>query len=324
MNTALAQLASWMAQPETEHIEFKEAKRQFDGRQLLKYCIALANEGGGRLILGVDDRRPRQVVGTRAFRDLGKTKIWVLDMLHTRVDTEELSHPDGRVVVFTVPSRPVGLPLQLDGVYLMRVGESLRPMSPERLREILAEADPDFSAQICRNASSSDLDGNAIATLRRLWATKSGNPSLTSLSDARILEDVELLVDGEVTYAALILLGTRQALARHLAQAEVVFEYRSSDASGPAQQRIEYREGFFVFFDRLWDAINLRNEAQHFQQGLAAYRERHWNEAMRSFRQGLERVPGDAPSQLFIARCNHFLEFPPPDDWNGVYRLTSK
>ena len=268
MNTTLAQLASLMAQPETEHIEFKEAKTQFDRGQLLKYCVALANEDGGRLILGIDNRRPRQVVGTRAFRDLGGTRTWVLDVLHIRVEAEELSHPDGRVVVFTVPSRPVGMPLQHEGAYLMRVGDSLRPMSPERLRAIFAEAEPDFSAQICRHASASDLDCQAVATLRRLWARRSGNQSLAALSDTRVLEDAELLVDGEVTNAALVLLGTRQALGKHLAQAEIVVEYRSSDASGPAQQRIEYREGFLAFYDGLLDAINLRNEVQHFQQGL--------------------------------------------------------
>jgi len=53
-----------------------------------------------------------------------------------------------------------------------------------------------------------------------------------------------------------------------LAQAEVVFEYRSTEASGPAQQRKEYREAFFSFYDDLWNIINLRNDLQHYQDGL--------------------------------------------------------
>ena len=73
---------------------------------------------------------------------------------------------------------------------------------------------------------------------------------------------------GALTYAALILFGTRQALGKYLAQAEVIFEYRSNSASGPPQQRVEYRQGFFSFHDDLWEKINLRNEVQHFQQGL--------------------------------------------------------
>ena len=68
--------------------------------------------------------------------------------------------------------------------------------------------------------------------------------------------------------AALVLLGTRKALGRHLGQAEVVFEYRSSEASIPHQQRIEYRVGILGILDQLWDVINLRNEVLHYQDGF--------------------------------------------------------
>ena len=79
------------------------------------------------------------------------------------------------------------------------------------------------------------------------------------------------MVDDELTHAALILFGTRSALGRHLAQAEIVFEYRSSEASGPAQDRTEFREGFFLIHDRLWEKINLRNDRQSYQDGLFRY-----------------------------------------------------
>jgi ATP-dependent DNA helicase RecG len=48
----------------------------------------------------------------------------------------------------------------------------------------------------------------------------------------------------------------------------VIFEYRSGNTTGSAQQRIEYRQGFFSFYNELWEKINLRNDAQHFQHGL--------------------------------------------------------
>jgi len=89
-----------------------------------------------------------------------------------------------------------------------------------------------------------------------------------TLTKEQLLNDAEAMVDGALTYAALILFGTRKALGQHLAQAEVIFEYRASDASGPAQQRKEFRQGFFSFFDELWNLINLRNDIQHFQAGL--------------------------------------------------------
>jgi hypothetical protein len=35
---------------ENERLEFKEAKNQFDTIKLMKYCVSLANEGGGYFI----------------------------------------------------------------------------------------------------------------------------------------------------------------------------------------------------------------------------------------------------------------------------------
>ena len=113
-----------------------------------------------------------------------------------------------------------------------------------------------------------DLDSAAIENFRKRWIDKSRNQGLMTLTKEQLLNDAEAMVNGVLTYAALILFGTRKALGQHLAQAEVIFEYRASDASGPAQQRKEFRQGFFSFFDELWNLINLRNDIQHFQAGL--------------------------------------------------------
>ncbi|HEY9708884.1 MAG TPA: ATP-binding protein, partial [Oculatellaceae cyanobacterium] len=60
----LENLQNWLNAPaETEWLEFKEAKQQYDTTKLLRYCVALANEGGGYLVLGVTDKPPRRVVG---------------------------------------------------------------------------------------------------------------------------------------------------------------------------------------------------------------------------------------------------------------------
>lgn len=66
----------------------------------------------------------------------------------------------------------------------------------------------------------------------------------------------------------MILLGSREAVSKHFAQAELVFEYRASEASIPHQQRLEYREGFLAFLDDVWERINLRNERLHYPDGL--------------------------------------------------------
>jgi ATP-dependent DNA helicase RecG len=191
------------------------------------------------------------------------------------IDFEEIHHPAGRVLVFRVPSRPVGVPIKYDGVYWMRKEDSLVPMSEERLREIFAEGGHDFSADFCPGVTLADLDPAAVADFRRRWIDKARKAEdaalarrLSALSPAELLADSEAAIDGHVTYAAVVLFGTARAVGRHLAQTEVIFEYHSSDASGPAQDRAEFRRGFFTCYDELWDRINRRNDLQDFQQGL--------------------------------------------------------
>lgn len=261
-------LSGLMEGEENEHLEFKAAKDSYDFKELVKYCVALANECGGKLILGVTDRKPRKVGGTNAFKNTDKLKQQLIDIVHLRIDVDELDHPDGRVLLIDVPSRPIGVPLEYEGSYWMRVGESLRAMTPEQLKKIFAEAELDFSAEICREAVQNDLSAEAIIKLKALWSKKAGKSAILNLSNIQLLRDLELAIEDKITYAALILLGTKQSLGRHLAQSEVVFEYRSSEATGPAQDRKEYREGFFLFYDDLWTTINLRNDKQHYQEGL--------------------------------------------------------
>jgi ATP-dependent DNA helicase RecG len=265
----LEQLKAWLAaREEDEHLEFKEAKSSFEFEDLVRYCCALANERGGRMIFGVTDKHPRRVVGTAAFVTVKRTVASLLDRLHLRIDAEEIAHPDGRVVVFHVPSRPVGVPIQYRGAYWMRGGDSLVPMTPDRLQAIFAETTPDFSALLCADATSADLDAAAVAAFRTRWAEKSRRPEVADLPTARLLEDAELIDRGAVTYAALALLGTREAVGRHLAQAEIIFEYRGEDGVVAAEQRLEYRAGFLTFYDQLWTTVNLRNPVFSYQDGL--------------------------------------------------------
>ena len=253
---------------ENERIEFKEAKSDFSFDKLAKYCAALSNEGGGKLILGITDKKPRLIVGTQAFIDLNRCKLSLAQKLRQRIDVQEMDCPQGRVLVFHAPSRPRGDAVEYEGAYWMRAGESLVPMTKDMLKRIFAEIDPDFSEQICKGATIDHLDSIAIEKLRALWERNSGNEALAHLPISQLLSDAELVFGAEVTYAALILLGKSQALRAFLPQAEVVFEYRSNEEPGPAHQRIEYAQGFLLFFDELWNTINLRNDKQHFQDGF--------------------------------------------------------
>jgi ATP-dependent DNA helicase RecG len=145
MATTPEQIDRWReARSEYERLEFKEAKTQFDTQKLYEYCVALANEGGGHLLLGISNKPPRPVVGTRACNNPIEMTQKLLQVLGFRVDIEEVAHPDGRVLVFRVPPRPLGTAYHFEGKYLMRSGEALVPMSEDRLRQIFVEGQPDW------------------------------------------------------------------------------------------------------------------------------------------------------------------------------------
>ena len=51
----------------------------------------------------------------------------------------------------------------------------------------------------------------------------------------------------------------------------MIFEYRATARPGPANQREEFRQGFFSFYDRVWELVNRRNDLQHFQERLVMH-----------------------------------------------------
>ena len=266
--TTPEQFQTLLTSPEGSRIEFKSAAGGFHFEELVKYCVALANEGGGKILFGITDKRPRKTVGTQAFAEPGRAEAGLFEQLHQRIPIEEYFHEGLRVLIVHVPARLLGTAWQYKGSFWMRAGDALVPMTDDQLRHIHEETGPDFSAEICAEARLDDLDPAAVELLRRLRQRKSPDQDIASRPLERLLADAELVYDGQVTYAGLILLGTRKALGRHLAQAEIVFEYRSSEAPGPAAERHEFRQGFLPALDEMWRLINLRNDLQHFQQGL--------------------------------------------------------
>ena len=254
--------------PEGDRFEFKEAKNRYDFEEAVKYCCALSNCGGGKLVLGISDKRPRKVVGSNAFEQPERTRNGLMDRLRVRVDFQLNEYKGNRILIFEIASRPVGLPVQADGIAWWRDGDSLVPMPENIRRQIYMELEDDFSSDVCPEATINDLDSGAIKKFRKKWSDHTGNKRIASLSDEQLLCDCGAITDKGITYAALILFGKRAILRKHLPHAEVVFEYRSKEAAGPAAQREEFQEGFFTYDDRIWELVNLRNDEQHYRDGF--------------------------------------------------------
>jgi hypothetical protein len=58
-----------------------------------------------------------------------------------------------------------------------------------------------------------------------------------------------------------------------------------------------------------------------YQEGLAAYREQRWQDALRAFGAALEAMPGDGPSVALLKRIEGLKADPPSPDWDGAWRI---
>jgi len=61
---------------------------------------------------------------------------------------------------------------------------------------------------------------------------------------------------------------------------------------------------------------HLSRAEAHFIEGLLAYRRRDFVKAAQFFNAG---APSDRPCQIFLVRCRHLVEQPPPTDWDGIW-----
>ena len=260
----LETLEKWLNVPtETEKLEFKEAKTQFDSTKLLEYCVALANEKGGYIVLGVTDKRPRQVVGSQAWSTaeaLNSIKAKIVNELKFRVEVIELNHENGRVLVFEVPSRPVGQPFHLDGKYLMRAGENLVPMTPDVLNRIFAENQSCWFSQPARCNRSSDDVIAILDTQTYFELLKSPYPT----NQAAVLESlqgqdlIKQTTQGwTITNLAAILLAKKldafsPALARKAARVVI---YEGMNKLQTRVDKIDNR-GYAVCFNGLVDFVH--------------------------------------------------------------------
>lgn len=314
-----------------DHVEFKKAENNFsyngEGKTqpkerrkcILGYVVALCNENGGRLVFGMHDAYPHEVVGTNySTNAIGQLESRIYNDIGIRPYIYELYDNDGkRVLVIEVPSRPIGKMFKFEDVALMRVGEELRPMDDKTYISIIQEQEPDFSEQICQTVSFEDLDPVAIATLKEKYAIKQHNPSFTSLKDEQALSDLKLINNGKVTNAAVLLVGKEEVINRVFPQAKVMLEYRTKESQIEFNSRKTFGQPFFILIDLLWNAINDKNGTFPVREGAYIFDIPYFNEdvireivnnafAHRDYRRNSEIVIKLYPTKLVITNAGGF------------------
>lgn len=204
---------------ESEWLEFKHD--YYEPQIIGEYLSALANsacilgKNVGYLVFGIDDIT-HEVVGTRfdpttAKKGNQNLLLWLSLGLQPNVgfECESIEHPNGRVVIFHV-NAAWDRPVRFYGTAYIRVGSSRTQLSnhPEKER-VIWTIRTDWSGLICERASFDDLDPGAIRKAREQFTIKhSGQASeCAQWDDATFLNKAKLAIRGDLTNAALLLLG---------------------------------------------------------------------------------------------------------------------
>lgn len=69
---------------------------------------------------------------------------------------------------------------------------------------------------------------------------------------------------------------------------------------------------------------NKENIVMPFATGLAAYRNREWENAEKIFNGICENFPSDGPAGIYVERCQFFAQNPPPENWDYVWEMKTK
>ncbi len=207
---------------ESEVVEFKKAENNFDFDDLGRYFSAMSNEANLRgldfawLIFGYDEKK-HEIVGTSYKNGEGALNNLKHDFSQHTTDGQTFREiipieVDGkRILMFKIPASPRNIVMKWKGIAYGRDGESLKPLNQSKQDEIRRQTPaPDWSAEIVPNATIDDLDEVAIAKARKMFKKVHSRISAEEVnrwSTEEFLNKCELMVNGKLTRAAIILLG---------------------------------------------------------------------------------------------------------------------
>ena len=216
---------------EYEIVEFKEAKGSYNEDKIGQYFSAISNEANlkqqqyGWFVLGVSESVDKHIVGT-SFKS-GKSEllekfkygiskdltdgISFLDVIELYPDVDGKKH---RVLMFKIPASAVGIPTEWKTKYYARSGDSLVPLQQSKIDIIRQQNRQDWSRQIISGTSIDFLDNDAIAFARQKYKEKMNRSHISEeievMSDEEFLTKLKLMKNGQVTNAAMVLLGSSE------------------------------------------------------------------------------------------------------------------
>lgn len=262
---------------ETEVVEYKAAKQNYDFEDIGKYFSALSNEANlrgtecGWLLFGITN--DRKINGTAYRKEasmpsvgLRRLKREIAKFTNEGMTFEEIYEfemDDKRIVAFQIPAGTFATPTTWHGIPWSRENESLVEMPKFKLEAIYGQSRPDWSRQLAFEANLDDLDPDAVSFACKKYVEKfeESQPAVRDLDEVSILSKMGLIIHGHVTNAALVLLGKPEAsVFLGGIEPRITWTLYASDGSTIAYEHFE--PPFIMQVDRVLGKI--RNEKYRF------------------------------------------------------------
>lgn len=217
----LEKLNSLINNWENETVEFKEANNDYDKDKIGRYFSALSNEANlrnlqcGWLIFGIKEKG-KKIIGTNYRNNGGLDTLKHEISLQTTggisfVEIYEVEKEDKRIIMFQIPAATAGIPTGWKDQYYAREGDSLVPLSLEKMDRIRQQGNRDWSKLLVKGATIQHLDKDAISLARHNFKEKMQKPHISnevdSMSDEEFLIKMKLIQNGGITNACMLLLG---------------------------------------------------------------------------------------------------------------------
>ncbi len=211
---------------EGQYLDFKqwnERSMSDSVDMVVEMAVCMANGGGGAVVFGVKDwitGRENAILGVPYEVDVNQLKRSVYDRTDPRLtpDFEEIRVPEGtgRLLIMQVTGglRPY---TDTSGSAKVRIGKDCQPLTGSYRNRIMEETgESDFTVVTVPGSLESHVSAAAIEQLREVSRQESVPEELLTLADVELLRSLDVIRDGRLTHAGLLLAGKEDSIKQHV------------------------------------------------------------------------------------------------------------
>jgi len=219
--------------PEQHNIEWKSSWRD----EYLKWICGFANAKGGKIFIGKDDEG--NIVGIDDYKKLmDEIPNKIQNYLGIICDVD--LHENSGLFVIEIDVKPYEVPISYQGKYHYRTGSTKQELKGNALNEFLIKKTGKTWDDVIENkVNFSDLDISTIDKFKKDAIKSKRLPAIENENDYhQILQNLQLLENGELKRAAIVLFGKEPRKFFINAYAKIG-KFGSSDHDLQSQEVIE-------------------------------------------------------------------------------------